>query len=224
VQEALNDTPESVRTLLLQANLALKQRRYLPAIHYLKRARKHAPRSAEVSFMLGKAYLEQGQHQPARRALEHCLQLSPGHLEALRALGGLEVQAGRLGRALELQKKVLAAKPRPIYGEWAKLGNLYLLAGQTEKGIEALKRSLELEPLGYLAHRTLARHFADSGQTRKAIEELRFLIQYYPALDPNFYLKLHELYLKAGEEKAARRTLSKAKRIFPLDNRVQWRF
>ena len=181
VREVLNDTPESERILLLQANLYLKQRRYIAAIHYLKLARKHAPRSAEVSFMLCKAYLEQGQHQSARRALEHCLQLSPGHLEALRALGGLEMQAGRLGRALELQKRVLAAKPRPIYGEWAKLGNLYLLTGQTDKALEALKRSLELEPLGYLARSTLAQHFADSGQTRKAMEELRFLIQYYPA-------------------------------------------
>ena len=64
----------------------------------------------------------------------------------------------------------------------------------------------------------------DSGQTQKAIEEHRFLIQYYPTLDAELYLKLHKLYLKVGNETAARRTLSKAKRIFPLDNQVQWRF
>ena len=222
--EALNDTPESERTLLLQANLALEQRRYLPAIYYLKRARKQAPRSAEVSFLLGKAYLEQGQHQPARRALEQCLKLSPQNLEALRALAGLEVQAGRLERALELQKRIIAANPLHLYGEWARLGDLYLAVGQTAKGFEASRRSLKLEPLGYLAHRNLARHFVESGQTRKAIEEHRFLIQYYPTLDAQLYLKLHELYLKLGDETAARQTLSKAKRIFPLDNRVQWRF
>ncbi|MDX2500019.1 MAG: hypothetical protein QNL14_05865, partial [Deltaproteobacteria bacterium] len=111
-----------------------------------------------------------------------------------------------------------------LYGEWARLGDLYLAVGQTAKALEASRRSLKLEPLGYLAHRNLARHFADSGQTQKAIEEHRFLIQYYPALDPNFYLKLHELYLKVGDETAARKILTKAKRIFPLDNRVQWRF
>jgi tetratricopeptide (TPR) repeat protein len=96
--------------------------------------------------------------------------------------------------------------------------------GQTAKALEASQRSLKLEPLGYLAHRNLARHFVDSGQTQKAIEEHRFLIQYYPTLDAELYLKLHELYLKMGNETAARKTLSKAKRIFPLDNRVQWRF
>jgi tetratricopeptide (TPR) repeat protein len=224
IQEALNDTPESERTLLLQANLALNQRRHQPAIYYLKRALKQAPRSAEVYFRLGKTYLEQGQHQPARQALESCLKISARHLEALKALAGLEVQAGRLERGLELQKQVVTANPRQLYGEWAKLGDLYLAMGRTAKALEASRRSLELEPLGYLARHTLAQHFADSGQTRKAIEELRFLIQYYPNLDSNFYLKLHDLYLKVGEEKAARRTLNKAKRIFPFDNRVQWRF
>lgn len=224
VQEALNNAPESERTLLLQANLALEQKRYLPAIYYLKKARQHAPRSAEVFYLLGKAYLEQVQYQPARQALERCLELLPEHLEALRALDGLEMQADHLERALALQKQILAAKPRPIYGEWAKLGNLYMLAGQTEGALEALQRSLELEPLGYLAHRTLAQYFADSGQTRKAIEELCFLIQYYPAVDASFYLKLQELYLKVGDETAARQTLCKAKRIFPFDNLVQWRF
>ena len=224
VRVSLQETPTSERTLLLQANLALKQQKTIAAIRALQQARQIAPTSAEVAFRLGQAYLDQGQFQPARRALERCLELSPEHLQALRVLGGLEVQSRRPDRALELQKRILAAEPRPIYGEWAKLGNLYLRAGQTEKALEALKRSLELEPLGYLAHRTLAQHYADTGQTRKAIEELRFLIQYYPALDPNFYLTLHELYLKVGDETAARWTLSNAKRIFPLDNRVQWRF
>jgi len=91
------------------------------------------------------------------------------HLEALRTLTRLELRAGRLGRGLELMKRIIAAKPRHPYGEWAHLGNIYLAAGQTKKALE-----------GY-----------------------RFLIQYYPAEDPNFYLKLSDLYLKVGNEGAA---------------------
>jgi hypothetical protein len=43
-------------------------------------------------------------------------------------------------------------------------------------------------------------------------------------VEANLYLKLYDLYLKVGNEKAARKILSKAKRIFPSNAGVQWRF
>jgi spermidine synthase len=224
VPVALRNAPESERTLLLRASVALAKKRGLTALSYLQRAEKLAPRSGEVAFRLGKLYLDQRQYQPARRALEKGLELSPQHPEALKALVWLEARTGRVERALELQQRLIAAEPPQLYEDWARLGKLYLAAGRNEKGLEAFKRSLELEPLGYLAHRNLADYFVRSGETQKAIEEHRFLIRYYPARDPSLYLRLSGLYRRTGNEGEAQKTLRKAKRLFPSNPRVQWGF
>jgi len=224
VQEALNDAPESARTLMLRAKVDFKGKRYIPAIYFLQRAEKQAPDNAEVAFLLGNAYWDQGQGQTARNALEKCLKLDPRHLEGLKALTRLELRAGRLKLGLALQKRVIEANPPQLYDEWANLGKIYMAAGRTKEAIEAFQRSLKLEPLGYLARRNMAEYFAGSGNTQNAIQEYRFLIQYYPSEDANLYLKLYDLYLEMGNKEAAQKILGKAKRIFPTDARVQWRF
>ena len=99
-----------------------------------------------------------------------------------------------------------------------------MAAGRTQEAIEAFQQSLKLEPLGYLARRNMAEYFADAGNTQQAIEEYRFLIQYYPSEDANLYLNLYDLYMKVGNAEAGRKILNKAKRIFPTNARVQWRF
>jgi tetratricopeptide (TPR) repeat protein len=224
VQEALTDAPESERTLMLRANVDLNKKRYIPAIFYLQRAEKLAPNNAEIAFRLGKAYWDQGQGQTARKALEKCLKLDPRHLEGLMALVRLELRAGRLKRGLELQKQVIAANPRNLYTEWANLGKIYMAAGQTKEAIEAFQRSLKLESLGYVARKNMAEYYAGAGNTPKAIQVYKFLIRHYPSRNPDLYLKLSDLYLEMGNNEAARKILSKAKRIFPTNARVQWRF
>jgi spermidine synthase len=223
VKEALTDAPESVRTLMLRASVDLTKKRYTQAIFYLQRAEKRAANNAEVAFRLGKLYWDQGQGQTARKALEKCLRLDPLHLEGLKALTSLELRAGRQKLGLALQKRVIAAKPRQLYVEWSTLGKIYMAAGQTKEALESFQRSLKLEPLGYLAHRNMAGYFARTGDAQKAIQEYRFLIQYYPAENPDLYLRLSDLYVKIGDEGEARRILGKAKRIFPTDARVRRR-
>jgi len=224
VQEARAFAPESQRTLMLRANVNLAQNRTLQAILFLQRARELAPNNAEIAFQLGKAYGDQGQGQAAREAIEGCLKLDPEHIEGLRALFRLELSAGRQESARELQTRIVAAKPRNLYDEWANLGKISMAVGKTKEALEALQHSLKLEPLGYLAHRNMAEYFADSGITQKAIQEYTFLIRHYPSEDANLYLALYDLYLKVGNEDAAQKTLRKAKRIFPTNSKVQWRF
>jgi tetratricopeptide (TPR) repeat protein len=223
VKEALTDAPESVRTLMLLASVDLTKQRYVRAIFHLQQAEKRAPNNAEVAFRLGKVYWDQGQDQKARRALEKCLKLDPLHLEGLKALARLELKAGLLKSGLALQKRVIEAKPRQLYVEWAKLGKIYMDAGHTKEALEAFQRSLRLEPMGYLARRNMAEYFARSGDTQKAIQEYRFLIQYYPSESPGLYAKLSDLFLKMGNEGAARIILIKAKRVFPTSAQIRRR-
>jgi tetratricopeptide (TPR) repeat protein len=199
----------------------MQQGRPLLALDYLQRAEKRAPANIRVAYALARFYLNQADEEQARRALEKCLQLSPRHQGALGALINLEMRARRTERALELQQRLIAAEPPRLYSEWARLGVLYLSTGQLEKALDAFAKSLELEPLGYVAHRNLADQFARVGETTRALEEYRFLIQYYPTNDPHVYLELSSLYRKSGRERAARQTLQKAKRIFPANPEVE---
>lgn len=221
VPELLSQAPESERTLLVQANVAMQQGRPLLALDYLQRAEKRAPANIRVAYALARFYLNQADEEQARRALEKCLQLSPQHQGALGALINLEMRARRTERALEFEQRLIAAEPPRLYSEWARLGVLYLSAGQLEKALDAFAKSLELEPLGYVAHRNLADQFARVGETARALEEYRFLIQYYPTNDPHVYLELSSLYRKLGRERAARQTLQKAKRIFPANPEIE---
>ena len=102
---------------MLRANVDLAKKRTLQAIYTLLRAKELSPNNAEIAFRLGKAYWDQGQGQAAQEALEDCLKLDPEHIEGLRMLFRLEVSAGRLERGLELQTRIVAAKPRNLYDE-----------------------------------------------------------------------------------------------------------
>ena len=221
VPEALKLAPESERTLLLQASVALQERKYLQALDSLQRAERHAPRNARVAFHLARFHLRQGEDEAGRRALEKCLELSPQHREALLILADLEARAGRTNRSIELHLQAIATQPIGLYAVWARLGELYLASGQTQLALEAFQKSLQLEPLGYAAHRNVAALLVESGEIRKAIEEYRFLLQHYPGADAALYLELSALYRKIGNEGAARQTLKKAKRIFPTNPAVE---
>ena len=78
--------------------------------------------------------------------------------------------------------------------------------------------------MGYRAGRYMAEYWMGTGNTRQAIEGYRSLVQFFPSEDADLYLKLYDLHLKDGNEEAARKLIKKAKRIFPTNARVQWRF
>lgn len=215
VSELLRSAPDSPRSLLVRARVALHQRRPLAALEALERAERLDPRNPAVAYWRGWLHLSQGQVELGRRALERCLALAPKHIEALQALVGLEIQTGRRERALQLQHRLIAAGPPGLYAEWARLGELYFSLGELERAAEAFDRSLELEPLGYTARRQRAELLLRAGRLLEAIEEYKFLLQFYPADDPGLYLQLSALYRQAGLRQAARATLRKAKRIFP---------
>jgi spermidine synthase/Tfp pilus assembly protein PilF len=225
VAAALELSPPSERTFLLRANVARAQGRQLEALEHLEQAQKLAPRSAEVAYNLAEFYFGQGKEEEARTWLERTLELMPDHLPALRALGDLESRAGRLSRAIELTRRVIEHRPplerEELFGEWARLGELYLRAGQQDAAIDAFEESQRLEPLGFLVHRRTAELLARAGRVDEAIREYEFLVQYYPHVEPAIYLELSRLYQERGEPARARKTLKKAKRIFPVDPVVE---
>lgn len=219
-------TPESERTLLLRASLAFQQGRVLDAWDSLKRAQLLAPNNPRVLYNLAQFHLSQGKDAEARGLLERFLDLSLEDVDrlrlgALRALVELELRSRRVLRAIEIQERVIEANPESLYAEWARLGELLLLSGRTVEALQAFKESLELEPLGFSAHRNLAELLMGANQREQALVEYRFLVKNYPDRDPVIYLRMAEAYEGIGRAGAAKQALGKARRIFPSDARVE---
>lgn len=219
---ALQQAPSSERTLLLRATLSLERGGLLEAIETLHEAERIAAQSPRVAYNLGQVYLSQGNLETARKYLERCIASNPDRLllAALRSLVDLEVRAQNFSRAVELQRLVVEREPRRQYAEWARLGEILLLAGETQQAVPALEQSLVLEPLGYLARRHAADLLVQNGETEKALPEFLFLIRHYPMQDPTMYVEASRLHRSTGNLAEAREILRKAKRLFPASPEV----
>ena len=108
---------------------------------------------------------------------ERAVALDPLYARAWLALGqAYEVKATDLAMPELLEKamasfgKCIALQPR-LARAWKELGGVLVDIGRDDKGLEAIRRSLELDPDDAAAHAALARaHFIGTGRFQDAVE------------------------------------------------------
>jgi non-specific serine/threonine protein kinase len=108
---------------------------------------------------------------------ERAVALDPLYARAWLALGeAYEVKATDLAipelleKAMASFEKCLALQPR-LARAWKELGGALVDLGRVDKGLEAIRRSLELDPDDAAAHAALARaHFIGTGRFADAVE------------------------------------------------------
>jgi non-specific serine/threonine protein kinase len=108
---------------------------------------------------------------------ERAVELDPLYARAWLSLGeAYEVKATDLAMPELLEKamtslgKSLALQPR-LARAWKELGGTLVDIGSTDKGLDAIRRSLELDPGDAAAHAALARaHFIGTGRFQDAVE------------------------------------------------------
>ena len=135
---------------------------------------------AYEAFSKGLINLRAESRESVDRAIlffERAVALDPTYARAWLALGGAyEVKATDLAipelleRALASFERCLALQPR-LARAWKELGSTLVDLGQQEKGLEAIRRALELDPGDGAAHAALARaHFIGAGRFADAAE------------------------------------------------------
>jgi TolB-like protein/Tfp pilus assembly protein PilF len=122
------------------------------------KAREAAQRALELDENLGGAHLVIGGLQlvndwdfsgAPRRALERALQLSPSDPFVLNAYAWyLLIAEGRLGEAFAVSERLLRVAPLDLRYRESRL-NLFLVAGEYERGLDEVARVRELAP-GYV--------------------------------------------------------------------------
>jgi len=137
---------------------------YVRALALLRDSARKLPQEPEVQYHLGLTHYMLGEEAPARVALQTALQLQPdfpGHREARRCLEVLAVDPAKLNNTqLSQLEQAASANPRdPVL--LGRLATAYVLAGRTDKAIQACEQALKLNPVSVPVLTRLATLYAD---------------------------------------------------------------
>jgi class 3 adenylate cyclase/TolB-like protein len=154
----------------------------------------------------------------ARRLFERAIELDQGYASAYAGLGGVDVLAaesgytsdpdGALTRAEANGRKALSNDEN--VGAHILLGRIHIFRGEYDRGLDELRRAVEINPSDPEAQSGLADALLWSGDTGPAIEAMRKVARVQPVLTDDEYVDLGMAYLIAGQTDDAIATLGRA--------------
>jgi tetratricopeptide (TPR) repeat protein len=155
------------------------------ALLALERAAAADPKSAEIRAEIASLQYRRNLRDESEKAAKLALSLDDQNFEANRILGLLYAGNAASERITEaqtdafvrdaikyLERAVAAGEGPPDPTLHFTLGRMYTVAGQPQKGIEALKRVIEQSPYSVQARMALAQAYASVGDLPSAIASL----------------------------------------------------
>jgi len=190
------------------------------AIEELDAAAKMDPSSAEVRFLLGKAFFESGNVASATAELKDALRVDSELADASFVLGQCYLEQGATGGALDAFQRVVRLQPDrgPAHLE---LARIWEGRGQEERAVEAYERALNHIPSGHEAIRLeLARAYMKLGLLSEAKEQCEEVLRGQPD-SQNAYYFLGQLAFREGDEEKAVEAWSRLLAIDPTTELAQ---
>ena len=153
----------------------------------------------DAYVILGQIFLFLHRHDDAITYAKKAIALSPSHSLAKASLAMIQNYAGHPEEAIPLIQQ--AMRLSPLYPDWflGELGRAYLLTGQYDKAIAALKRRLDRNPESGEGHILLAASYGAAGQLDKAHRALTEFLKPRPGYtlgnyaDGEFYRNTDDL-------------------------------
>ena len=159
--------------------LATREGHTAEAAEHFQEALRLSPDYLIALENLGNAYRQLKQWEDARKTLEHAVAVGPEDPEANYSLGMVFAQLNDINRAYEYLQRAL--KFRPDYPEALNnLGILYLRTQRRDEAVASFKECIRVAPAFDQSYLNLARVYAIEGQTDKARQVLRALLQQHP--------------------------------------------
>ena len=171
-----------------------------------------------IYYQKGVALKKADKLEDSKIAFEECLKLNSSFEGALNALGGVYFSMGNYSAAIENFEKVLNSNAsssiktkvkKNISLAYAKLGNESLAGGNSQKGIEYLKKSVENDNYD-AAYLSLAKVYSELGKWDESIEAAQNALKYRSKITkggPYYYIGIS--YKGKGD-------MTKAKENFKL--------
>lgn len=174
---------------------------------------------AERLFEESRARLAKGSRREAEALLRAALELAPEHARALNNLALLRGQAGDEAEARSLLER--AARAGGSAKTWANLGRARRRAGEIDAAIEALRRSLELDPGAVSTWLSFGEALERAGRSDEAQASLERAVEVEPrsaAAHNNLGLSLQ----RRGEDRRALVELARAAALEPRSAPFAW--
>lgn len=150
------------------AAVAMRGSDYAAATRYLGDALPLEPDNLEVRYLLGVAHYLNQDHDAAIEVLEVALRLDPDYIPAVYTMGVvLADRPAQHDRALELLRRAAASGFEEVNATYV-LGRILADRGDYEGAVQALSRSLELDPDQLEANYRIAQALARLGRRDEA--------------------------------------------------------
>ncbi len=159
LRRALSLKPDSVETMYLLAQALTDESRPLDALDLLIHAHKLAPKNTDIIFLMAQVSMSQNYYEDAIPLLESGIQIAPKRADLHAALGESYFMAGKIDKAIEEFKQLLALEHSAR--SLAFLGLSYRNLGRFDEARSYFEQGLKLDPrntlciynLGYIAER-----------------------------------------------------------------------
>jgi spermidine synthase len=217
----LDARPETATIAVARGRAALTQAGFRTAYHAFDAALALDPNSIPAAWGRAEADRRFGNNEKARAEFQGILLRDPGNALALQSLKQLNFDFSRWPEAEDLQRRIIAAAPRPDAAAYAELGRIYLRAGNGEESEKAMRQALALDPYNYQAHVGLGQLFAGQKKWPEARQQLDFVRQYFPDEDAAIYPLLFQVDHALGDSRAAAEAVRFGLRLFPDDSDLQ---
>lgn len=162
--------------------------------------------TAEAFYELGKYYYWQNRLAQAQVAFEHALQLRPGNVDIMNALGAIRDRLGEYAAAQLLYREALAKDPRQAH-IWANYGYSLLLEGRPKEAEGPLETAVSLDASDFQAQRNLALAKEDirlaSSTAQKPVQNTAFSVHTPPIIPDESkrpgYISVKEVHASAQQ-------------------------
>jgi spermidine synthase len=201
---------------VLRARGLIEAKRYDQAERTLGPIAKKVDNHFNAQYWLVIAQYGQDRAVDSETSLDALLVREPDNLLALESKLKFARERKAWDTALAAQTEL--AKLRPDSSpDRCSLGDLYLRSKNLSAAEAPLRQGLELDPYAFLCHRDLGELQRATGNTTRAIEELEWVVRYFPEADSKTYVSLALAYRAAGKRAEAESAIAKGKRLFPED-------
>lgn len=144
------------QTAMTHADRFSQEGKWADAMKAYRFAMAEFPNNAAAIIGFGKAALNSGQMDLARKAFQQTLKVNPTNLDALSHMGDLYERSGQLDAAAET---------------YLRMGNVYASRNDLDAAVDTWTRALRLDSGHVDAHRKLAEGLAQQGKTRPAARQ-----------------------------------------------------
>jgi tetratricopeptide (TPR) repeat protein len=178
-EEALSHDPKSAFICAQAAELGLESNQPEKALLWALRLAELEPGKASSHVTLGRAHWAGGDAASAEKSFEKALKLDPESADSILSLASL-LAVRSPEKARKLLEKFIVKHPDHAAEAHFQLAKLDVESGKTEKGIERLKKGLELEPENLALHFALAQTYETKHDTEAAIAQYQRILELEP--------------------------------------------